>query len=63
MSCGVGCRHGSDPVMLWLWGRPTAIAPIQPLTWNLHVVGAAPPTKRHTSLSILIKTENSFKIG
>ena len=19
MSCGVGCRHGSDPALLWLW--------------------------------------------
>ena len=21
MSCGVGCRHGSDPALLWLWRR------------------------------------------
>ena len=34
MSCGVGCRHGSDPVLLWLWGRPVATAPIQPLAWE-----------------------------
>ena len=19
VSCGVGCRHGSDPELLWLW--------------------------------------------
>ena len=31
MSCGIGCRHGSDLVLLWLWCRPVAIAPIQPL--------------------------------
>ena len=25
MSCGVGCRQGSDPALLWLWYRPAAI--------------------------------------
>ena len=29
-SCGVGHRCGSDLVLLWLWGRPAAAAPIQP---------------------------------
>ena len=28
LSCGVGRRHGSDPVLLWLWRRPAATAPI-----------------------------------
>ena len=27
MSCGVGRRHSSDPVWLWLWCRPAATAP------------------------------------
>ena len=35
MSCGVGHRCGSDPVLLWLWTRPAAVAPIQPLAWEL----------------------------
>ena len=34
MSCGVGCRLGSDPVLLWLWRRPVASAPIKPLAWE-----------------------------
>ena len=34
MSCGVGLRHGSDPALLWLWRRPEATAPIQPLAWE-----------------------------
>ena len=34
MSCGIGHRHSSDPVLLWLWHRPVAIAPIQPLAWE-----------------------------
>ena len=41
-SCGVGCRHGSDPASWWLWHRPVAVALIQPLTWVFpYVVGAA----------------------
>jgi len=31
VSCGVGPRRGSDLVLLWLWRRPAAAAPIQPL--------------------------------
>ena len=34
MSCGVGCRLGSAPALLWLWYRLTATAPIQPLAWE-----------------------------
>ena len=42
MSCGVGCRRGSDPTLLWLWCRPVATAPIRPLAWECpHAVGAA----------------------
>ena len=35
MSCGVGRRHGSDPVLLWLWRRPAAASPMGPLAWEL----------------------------
>ena len=31
MSCGVGCRGGSDLLWPWLWRRPVATAPIGPL--------------------------------
>ena len=31
MSCGVGRRCSSDPKVPWLWWRPAAAAPIQPL--------------------------------
>ena len=42
MSCGVGHRLGLDPVLLWLWRRPAATAPIRPLTWEPpHAAGAA----------------------
>ena len=34
MNCGVGCRHGLDPALLWLWHRPASVAPIGPLAWE-----------------------------
>ena len=42
MSCGVGLRSGLDPVLLWLWCRPVAKAPIRPLVWEPpYAAGAA----------------------
>ena len=42
MSCGVGHRRGSDPVLLWLWWRLAATAPIGPLAWEPpYTAGAA----------------------
>ena len=41
MSCGVGCRRGSDPALLW-WCRTVAIALIRYLAWEPpHAVGVA----------------------
>ena len=34
VSCGVGHKHGLDPVLLWLWHRLAAAAPIRPLAWE-----------------------------
>jgi len=34
VSCGVGCRRGSDPTLLWLWCRLAATALIRPLAWE-----------------------------
>ena len=39
MSCGVGHRCGSDPVLLWLWCR--LAAPIRPLAWEPPYAGGA----------------------
>ena len=37
-----GCRHGSDPELLWLLRSPAATAPIRPLTWEPpYAVGTA----------------------
>ena len=34
VSCGVGCRRSSDPLLLWLWRRPAATALMRPLAWE-----------------------------
>ena len=42
LSCGVGCRYGWDPALLWFWRRLAATAPIQPLSWEPpYATGAA----------------------
>ena len=42
MICGVGHRHGLDPMLLRLWCRPAATTLIQPLTWEpRYAVGVA----------------------
>ena len=35
----MGLRCGSDLALLWLWGRPAAVAPILPLAWELAYAG------------------------
>ena len=60
LSCSVGCRRGLNLVLLCLWCRPAAVAPIQPLAWELPpAAGAAlkkakkkKKRKRRTSLEI-----------
>ena len=34
MSCGVGHRHGLDPVLPWLWYRLAGVALIRPPAWE-----------------------------
>ena len=34
MSCGVGHRRSLDHMLLWLWYRPMAAAPIRPVAWG-----------------------------
>ena len=47
MSCGAGHRRGLGPVLLWLWCRPVAVAPIRLLAWKIpYAVGGALKTKK-----------------
>ena len=40
-SCGISCRCGSDPVLLWLWCRSAAAAPTHPLGRELPYAASA----------------------
>jgi len=58
VSCGVGCRHGLDMALLWLWYRLVATALIRPLAWELpHAAGAALKTQRDKTTTT---TKNHF---
>ena len=58
MSCGVGCRCGSDPALLWLWRRLAAAAPIQTLVWELpYVVDVALKKKKKECKRLELKSE------
>ena len=47
VNCGVSCRRGLDPTLLWLWRRPASAAPIQSLAWESpYVSGAALQSKK-----------------
>ena len=49
MSCGVGCRRGSDLALLWLWRRLVATALIRPLAWEPpYAAGAAQKKAKKT---------------
>ena len=50
MSCGVGGRRGLEPSLLWLWRRLAAVAPIQPLAWELPYAGGAALKRKKKNL-------------
>ena len=56
MSCGVGRRHGSDPVSLRLWCRLVATAPIKSLAWE-------PPYGMGAALEKTKKKKNRKELG
>ena len=55
MSCGVGHRQGSNPLLLWLWYRPAA-ALVQPLAWEL-------PYAIHVTLKRKKKKKEQTRLG
>ena len=67
MSCGVGCRCGSDLALLCLWHWPVAAAPVQPLAWEApYAEGVAQKDKKtkketekkKTNLSLLFQNSS-----
>ena len=59
MSCGVGHRRSSDPVLLWLWTRLAAL--IQPLAWELPYVPSVALERKKQKQKQKQKTHNSQK--
>ena len=46
VSRGIGRKHGSDSMLLWLWYRLAAAALIHPLAWELpYAAGVTLKTK------------------
>ena len=63
VSCGVGRKHGSDPMFLWPWRRPAAAAPIQPVAWKLPYATDSAlkrPKKKEKKKKKSLLTENLF---
>ena len=62
MSHGVGCRRGSDTALLWVWRRPVAKAPIQPLAWEPpYAAGAAQEIATTTTITTTATTKKDKK--
>ena len=65
VSCGVGHRRGSDPVLLWLWRRRAATATMRPLSWEPpYAAGAAlEKTKRQEKKNHVKKHPSNLIYG
>ena len=67
MSCGVGHRHGLNPALLWLWCRPEATGPIQPLgLWEPpYALDAAlkRPKKKNSYLVLQRQSVGAERVG
>ena len=62
MSHGVGCRCGSDPELLCLCCRPTAVALIRPLAWEPpYAPGAALEKAKRQKQKQTNKQKNEIK--
>ena len=54
VSYGVGCRHNSDLALPWLWYRPAATAPIQPLAGVYSVCRGCCPKKTKKYICVCV---------
>ena len=60
----MGHRHGSDPVLLWLWHRPAAAAPIRSLAWEPpYASGAALEKTKKDKKSLHVSVVNATMEG
>ena len=58
-------KHGSDPMLLWLWCKPAAVAPIRPLPWELpYAAGLAlKKAKKKKKIYKKLKLERGWRRG
>ena len=64
MSCGIGCRRGSDLALLWPQHRPAAVALIGPLAWEPpYTAGAALKSKKTKNQKSKTTTKNPWPVG
>ena len=56
ISCGLGCRIGSDLALLWLWHKPVATVPFGPLDWESPYATGADLKKRLKKKDFKIRT-------
>ena len=60
MSCGVGHRCSSDPMWLWLWRRPAAVALIRSLAWELPYAAGLALKKKERNEGVIVRTRKSL---
>ena len=62
MSYGISCRHGLDHMLLWLWCRLAAAAPIDPYPGNLHMPWVWPLEKKKLQIMELVDKYGNLTI-
>ena len=67
MSCGVGHRSGSDPVLLWLWYGLAATALTGPQAWELPYAAGAPLKSKEKKIAFFsgkhVKTHRTLRVS
>ena len=60
VSYGVGYRHVSDPLLLWLWCRLAAVALIQPLAWEFPYAAVVALRRGKAGVAVVVQQEPSI---
>ena len=63
VSSSVVRRSGSDPVLLWLWCRAAALAPVRPLAWEPHMPRVQPQKAKRKKKIVFRTPENTVLLG
>ena len=62
LSCGVGCRHGSDPALLWLWHRLSGYSSDSTPSLGISIcLGSSPRKKAKTHTRTHKKNDNEMQ--